>query len=119
MDEPIATPETPTGGRHYVLLCSCPSSAVAEQLAALLVEKQAAACVNILPGVTSVYRWQGQIEKDKEVLLIIKSSGEGIAQTTELVQQHHPYDLPELIALPITAGSQAYLNWIDESICAS
>ena len=99
-----------------LILCTCPNSDVAEQLATRLVEQQLAACINIVPGLTSIYRWQGKVEKDTEVLLLIKSTQNCYAAVEEAIQQHHPYELPEIIAVTVDEGSPDYLRWITSSL---
>lgn len=101
--------------RHQLLLNTCPDLETARKLARMLVERRLAACVNILPGVTSVYAWQGKIEQDPELLLFIKTRAELYAQVEELVRREHPYDVPELVALDFEGGLPAYLKWIEES----
>jgi periplasmic divalent cation tolerance protein len=93
-------------------LCTCPDRPVAEALAAGLVEAGLAACVNIVPGLVSVYAWQGRIEKDTEVLLLIKTTAARIAALTAHITAHHPYDVPEVIVHPITDGHPNYLDWV-------
>ena len=86
--------------------------ATAEKITRLLVEGALAACVNILPNVRSVYSWQGQIESAEEHLLIIKSSSEAYQAIERTIRSHHPYELPEIIAVPVGQGLPEYLNWI-------
>ena len=81
-----------------------------------LVENHLAACVNIVPGLTSVYQWQGKLEKDNEVLLLIKTQEDRYNQLEALIQQAHPYELPEVVAIDISTGSERYLAWLDESL---
>lgn len=100
---------------HIVVLITVPSLEVGEEISTCLVEKKLAACVNIIQGISSIYQWQGNIEKDEENLLIVKTQIGLLDQVIAEVSDTHPYDLPEVIALPIIAGSQDYLNWIDES----
>lgn len=101
---------------HHVILCTCPDDATARELAGRMVEEKLAACVNILPGLTSVYEWQGRVETDPETLLIIKTAGDRVAALTDRLAAIHPYDVPEVIALPIEAGLPAYLQWlVDET----
>lgn len=101
---------------HHVILCTCPDDATARELAGRVVEEKLAACVNILPGLTSVYEWQGRVETDPETLLIIKTAGDRVAALTDRLGAIHPYDVPEVIALPIEAGLPAYLQWlVDET----
>ena len=82
----------------------------------MLVERHLAACVNVVPRVRSFYRWQGAIESADEVLLVIKSSRALFAQLRDALAAEHSYEVPEIIALPVEAGSDAYLNWIDASL---
>ena len=101
---------------HIVTLCSVPDRECGEKIARALVDEHLAACVNILPGVASVYRWKGQVERAEECLLIIKTGVLKFEAVKQRVQALHSYELPEIIAIPITAGSSEYLNWITESI---
>ena len=80
-----------------------------------LVARRLAACVNVQPGVRSIYRWQGKVQRDEEHLLIIKAKQATFAQIQERVRELHSYDTPEVIALPITAGSRKYLDWLEAS----
>lgn len=101
---------------HHVILCTCPDDATARELAGRVVEENLAACVNILPGLTSVYEWQGRVETDPETLIIIKTASDRVAALTDRLATLHPYDVPEVIALPIEAGLPAYLQWlVDET----
>jgi len=99
---------------QVIVLITVPSIEVGKQIARELVESRLAACVNILPGITSLYRWQGEVTEDEEFLLFVKSKQALFERLVELVNRHHPYDLPEVIALPIIAGLEPYLTWIDE-----
>lgn len=96
----------------HVALCTCPDAETAESLAERLVEERLAACVNILPGVRSVYTWQGAVEHDAEVLLIIKTTRTRLDELIARIRALHPYDVPEVIGHPITAGHDAYLDWV-------
>jgi len=95
-----------------VVLCTCPDSAEAERLASGLVEGNLAACVNILPEIRSIYRWQGELQQDGEVLLIVKTTRQAYAGMQQWLLQHHPYDVPEILALPVAEGSTEYLQWV-------
>ena len=88
----------------------------ARKIAAALVEERLAACVQIIEPITSVYRWQGAVEEEKEILLLIKSSKDLVPRIAELLDRIHPYEVPELIAVPIIEGSSAYLSWLDENL---
>lgn len=102
--------------KYLVVFVTAPSVEVGQQIANAVLEQKLAACVNIVPGISSIFFWQGQPEQDQEVLLIIKTRADLFeAKLAPLVQQVHPYDVPEIIALPIVMGSKSYLDWIDES----
>ena len=97
----------------FVVLVTCCSSAEAKRIARAAVEARLAACVNILPGaVQSIYMWKGKVESARERLVLIKTSRLRLAKLRSLVKRLHSYDVPEFIALPIAAGSPAYLAWI-------
>lgn len=99
-----------------VALSTVGSAADAERIARALVEKGVAACVNVVPSVVSVYRWKGSLERDEEWLLLIKTRGERFEELKTALLAEHPYELPELIALPIAAGHQPYLDWLTASV---
>lgn len=101
---------------HQLVLCTCPDQATAQYIADQLVDKQLAACVNILPGVTSVYHWQGKRETTEEHILLIKTTNEVYDVLEHTLINLHPYELPEVIAVPIERGSAAYLDWISQQI---
>lgn len=98
-----------------VVLITAPSQEVARQIAITLLEQRLAACVNVLPGIRSYYTWKGQPQEDQEVLLLVKTrSALFESRLVPAVRAVHPYELPEIIALPISMGLEGYLNWIDE-----
>lgn len=99
-----------------VVLCSCSDSEAARRIANALVEQRLAACVSILPGVESVYRWQEKIESASEALLLIKTTLEGFPALREKILELHSYDTPEIIALPVVAGFEKYLRWMGEQV---
>jgi periplasmic divalent cation tolerance protein len=101
---------------HLVVLITAGSQEEAEKLATILVKEMLAACVNVLPGITSVYRWQGEIQQDREWLLIAKSRREVLDDLIRRVQSLHSYDVPEIIALPLVGGSETYLRWLDGEV---
>jgi periplasmic divalent cation tolerance protein len=104
MSEPIA------------VLIACPSGEPAESLARALVEAGLAACVNRLPGVRSTYRWKGEMVTDEEDLLVAKTTREAFAALERFVLARHPYDVPEIVALPVVAGHAPYLAWLEASV---
>ncbi len=97
---------------HRLMFCACPDRETALGLARTLVEERLAACVNLIADVTSVYRWEGEIQEDGEVLLLIKTTGERVAALTERLRELHPYEVAEIIAVPISEGLTDYLSWI-------
>lgn len=103
---------------YQLLFSTCPDQKCAENLARILIEKKLAACVNILPGLTSVYSWQGQIETAQEHLLIIKTRKDQYQSVETSIRSNHPYELPEIIAVPIDQGLPEYLQWIDSCLSA-
>ena len=99
-----------------VVLVSTPDVDTARLLARTLVEERLAACGNIVPGLVSVYRWQGSLHEDAEALLVLKTSAERIAELTARVTELHPYDVPEVLALGIEQGNRPYLDWLGECL---
>ena len=97
---------------HMVLYCTCPDETTASSIAETVVDEGLAACVNIVPAVKSVYRWQGETESATESLLIIKTAAGNYEKIEQRIVQLHPYELPELIGVPITAGLEPYLAWL-------
>ncbi len=101
---------------HQIVLTTCPELTSARAIATAVVEQRLAACVNIVPGIESIYRWQGQLEHDNELLLIIKTDSASYAALERAIQALHPAELPEIIAVPLNAGLPAYLDWITASL---
>jgi periplasmic divalent cation tolerance protein len=97
-----------------VCYCTCPDAASAAMLARALVEERLAACVNVLAGVRSVYRWQGAVEEADEVMLVVKTVSERLPALTARVAALHPAELPELLAVEVAGGLPAYLAWVAE-----
>jgi len=97
-----------------LVMTSCPSSTCGENLARVLLETRQAACVNLVEGVTSLYRWKGRIQKDSEALLLVKTTGTCLEAVKGTILKNHPYDLPEIVALPLVGGSEEYLRWLRE-----
>lgn len=101
---------------HIVVLVTAASEQEAETIGKALVESRLAACVNIAAGVRSLFRWKGGIEDQEEALLLVKSRSDLLPSIIEAVKRLHSYTVPEVLALPILAGSQDYLDWVDESL---
>ena len=97
-----------------VCFCTCPDADSATRLADALVAERLAACVNVVPGLRSVYHWQGAIERSDETLLLIKTSRDRLEALTMRVRDLHPYELPELVAVEVTGGLSTYLDWVAE-----
>lgn len=102
-----------------VVLVTAPDRDTAERLGRVLVEERLAACVNVVPAITSIYRWEGQVETDEETLLMIKTSTGGFAALRRRVVELHPYDTPEVLALDVRDGSREYLDWVLGSVGAT
>jgi periplasmic divalent cation tolerance protein len=101
---------------HVVVLSTVGSAEDAERIARELVERRLAACVNIVPGLVSIYRFKGQVERDDERLLIAKAPAARLEELRQAIVSLHPYELPEVIALPVTGGHTPYLAWIDDNV---
>jgi len=99
-----------------IVYTTCDSEAAAVQLARDLVDKRLAACVNILSGVRSIYRWKDKTEDTSEWMLVIKTSRERFADLSAQIQKLHTYEVPEVIAIPIVDGSEAYLDWLHREL---
>jgi periplasmic divalent cation tolerance protein len=99
-----------------IVLSTCGSEDEAHKLAHSLVEQRLAACVNVVAGIRSFYRWEGKIEKSDEYLLVIKSSRDRMALLRAAIEREHSYEVPEVVALPIVDGSQNYLNWLQANL---
>jgi periplasmic divalent cation tolerance protein len=102
--------------RALVVLTTCANAEEASGLAAALVEQRLAACVNSLAHVTSTYRWQGRLQRDKENLLVIKTTEARFAAVERLIRTRSSYELPEVLAVPVQVGSSAYLSWLGAEV---
>ena len=100
---------------YVVALTTCPVD-ISSKLARVLVEKRVCACVNIIPRVMSIYHWKDEITEDEESILLMKTEVDHQEALWEVIKNEHPYDVPEFVVLPITWGSQDYLDWISQSI---
>ena len=99
-----------------IVLCSCPDPDTAARIARQLLETRLAACVNLVPGLTSLYHWQGTLESAQETLLLIKTTEACYPSLETLILKHHPYELPEILAIPIEQGLSAYLEWVRQCV---
>ena len=95
-----------------VVLVTCPSPAAARRIARALISRRLAACVNVVPGLTSFFWWAGKLARARETLLIIKVPARAFQPLTRAILSLHPYEVPEIVALPVTAGHGAYLRWV-------
>lgn len=102
-----------------LVLCTCPDRAVALDLGRLLVAEDLAACVNLIPELTSVFRWEERVETQTECLLLIKTTEARYPSLERRLQDAHPYQVPEIIAVPLKAGSPAYLAWLAGAVAGS
>jgi len=104
------------GNDQIVVLMTAPNADEATQVAEMLVERKLAACVQILPPMTSIYVWKGEVQRENEILLVAKSTRAKFDELEEAVRVIHSYETPEIIALPIVAGSQSYLSWLSSCL---
>ena len=100
----------------FIFLVTVPNMEEGKKIAKYLVENKIAACVNIIPGIYSIYEWKDKIEENNELLLLIKTTEQKSAQLIQKVKELHSYDVPECIGLRIEKGSEDYLNWINEIV---
>jgi len=95
-----------------IALITAPDQETGAEIARALVESRLAACVNLVPGIRSIYRWEGAVQEDAEVLLVVKTRADRARDLVDRVVELHPYDLPEVVMLPAVGGSLAYLDWV-------
>jgi periplasmic divalent cation tolerance protein len=100
---------------HLVMLCAVPDRESGERIGRALVQERLAACVNLLPGMVSTFRWEGEVKQESELLLLIKTVGARVEASTQRIKALHPYEVPEIIALPIADGDPEYLKWLTEN----
>ena len=98
-----------------MIMTTCPDMPAAEKIADALVDKSLAACVQIIPAIKSVFRWQGQVDHASESLLLAKTVAANYPEIEDLINSIHSYEVPEIIAVPVTTGSRDYLAWIDDN----
>lgn len=101
---------------RLVVLSTVGGAGDADRIARALVERRLAACVNVVPGVVSVYRWKGAVEREAELLLVIKTRAERLDELKEALAELHPYEVPEALALPVEGGLAPYLAWLDDAV---
>ncbi|MEE8321915.1 MAG: divalent-cation tolerance protein CutA [Gammaproteobacteria bacterium] len=101
--------------KHILVICTCPGPILAKQIAQDLVEKKLAACVNTFAGLHSYFRWGGKVDSAEEILLLIKTTPDRYQELEQRIKSLHPYELPEIIAVPISTGLPEYLAWIENS----
>ena len=102
--------------KHCVVLCTCPNENTAETIAKSIVEQRLAACTNIMPKIRSIFCWEQHLEFSPEVLLIIKTTLAIYPKLEQQIVSIHPYECPEIIALPILRGFPGYMNWMEEAV---
>ncbi|MBI3322045.1 MAG: divalent-cation tolerance protein CutA [Candidatus Omnitrophica bacterium] len=103
-------------GSVVVVLVTCPKTAVARRLGVALVKRRLAACVNLIRGIESIFWWEGKIDRAREALLLIKTTRASFPRLRRAIRELHPYDVPEIIALPLVDGHPPYLRWVISSL---
>ena len=98
---------------HQIVMTTCPDRDTAQHIAQVLVQQRLAACVNVLPAMQSIYLWRGKVETATEHLLLIKSKTRAFRAIQKCILERHPYELPEIIAVPVTTGLPSYLSWLE------
>jgi len=106
----------PLSNRKLVVLTTCATPAEAEGLASALVERRLAACVNAMADVVSTFRWHGAVQRERETLLVIKTTEARLAAIEAVIQERSGYELPEMIAIPVEGGSKRYLDWVQSAV---
>jgi periplasmic divalent cation tolerance protein len=103
-----------SGGELFLALTTAPDPETARRLGHALVEEKLVACANLVPGLSSIYRWKGEVQNDAEVLLLLKTQRSRLPRLKERLPELHPYEVPELLALPIADGLASYYQWVVE-----
>ncbi|HET9982699.1 MAG TPA: divalent-cation tolerance protein CutA [Longimicrobiales bacterium] len=106
------------GTQARVVLVTAPGAEIAERMVRTLLEERVVACGNIVPGLTSIYRWQGAVEREPEALIVLKTTAAEVPRLLARVPELHPYEVPEILVLPVLAGHEPYLSWIAQSVGA-
>ena len=115
-ETPRSKADDPVPAEDVRIVLSTAPPDVAHDLARGIVEAHLAACVNLVTGVRSVYRWEGAVHRDSEVLLIIKTTAERLANLTARIEALHPYEVPEVLAVPVAGGAERYLAWLGQTV---
>jgi periplasmic divalent cation tolerance protein len=102
--------------KYLLVLTSLPDRQTAINLAQTLVDKRLAACANVMDGCSSIFRWQGEVRTEREIPVLIKTRADRFASLQQEILVHHPYELPEIIAVPVEAGFQPYLDWVSAEV---
>jgi len=102
--------------KYVTVFCTVPDEKTAEKISKTLVEEKLAACCNIIRNIRSIYAWEGKIYDDPELLIIIKTRAAAFERIEKRIGELHPYNVPEIIALPIVVGNKPYLNWVKENV---
>ncbi|MBS0290450.1 MAG: divalent-cation tolerance protein CutA [Proteobacteria bacterium] len=105
-------------GEYCVVFCTCPDAVIAESISRQLTESRLVACTNIVPQLTSIYFWESKVTSGNEVLMIMKTKQEKLADLEKAIIALHPYKFPEFIALPIIYGNSKYLEWVEEVVAS-
>lgn len=105
-----------TSDQVLLVLCTFPDEERARQIGTVLVERQLAACVNLVPRMTAIYRWEGQTCEESEVLALLKTTTGCFDELREALEALHPYEVPEILALPVAGGSEGYLGWVTGAV---
>ncbi|ORX76782.1 divalent ion tolerance protein [Basidiobolus meristosporus CBS 931.73] len=98
------------------IFVTCPNEEIAKKLSRGLLTEKLVACINVIPKVTSMYWWDGEIEESTEVLLMMKTAADKVENVIQHVNENHPYDVPEVISIKIDDGSKEYMNWVTDSV---
>lgn len=115
--ESAATAPAPyVSGTNSIVYVTTPNEESAKKIAKALVDRKLAACVNILPHVLSIYEWEGNVNEDSELLLMIKTTTVNVDQLTKFVRENHPYSVAEVISVKIDNGNPSYLDWVTKSV---
>lgn len=111
--------KSPAKAAVAAVVTTAPDADIAENLATRIVEERLAACANVVPGVTSIYRWKGEVQRDSEVLIVFKTTPAGVASLRDRIAELHPYDVPEILAVPVPDGSAEYMEWVHDEVSTS